>query len=225
MAKQIGGFDPIAAAIVAVVAFGFDIERNRRWLPGDICGDAVDVPVLQETLIGGSELKAEAGKEDADIVACHASRLKMIDRGKRGKVSSVLDGIGWALDDRATQHEAVPRAGGPCADCCRDRGVLQVADPEGLKALVIETEGKEVSSDASYSVGVGKPVDLGELDIFEDLAFVRAIGLRLALEESGEIGAGLKENVRAERDKQNRVYLGFKRYNSSVDVLNVASAT
>jgi len=82
---------------------------------------------------------------------------------------------------------------------------LQVANPDGIQALVVDAKGRQESANGHGHGGADDVVGLKVVQFFSDLAAVRAVAPVLALEVAFEFASGLDQPMVTEGDENYRI--------------------
>ena len=186
LAQAIGAVDPIPAALVGPGVFRVHVEGKTCGEPGEVKSEGIGALVLQQLLPGGADLDAGAGQEQTHASANIAIGLQIVVCGAYGRninrVCKVDVGVGGKS---AAQHQAVARSGGDG----ENQGILlQATNPDGIQALVEDSEGCEKTSHSDGEVRIGDVVGLQVVEVLTDRAGVRAAAFR-ALKGAFKFGA------------------------------------
>src|SRR3974390_1858078 len=84
--QAVGAFQPITVAGWRVSVFTAHVKGNLRWLPGDEPTGRIEISVLQETLIRGTNFESRLGEEDPNSASGRTASLKIFSCCGSGKI-------------------------------------------------------------------------------------------------------------------------------------------
>ena len=138
------GLDPVALGMMAAGKLGAQAESCVPGLPPGMGAIEVLMRPLQKTIVGEPQFQALLGqvKVGASSSATMSAELLI---GAAGRIEiAVVDRILVALDGIAAQHPAQAAAARQNAKRQYQRNILEIADPDWSKSIVVGVEWNEI---------------------------------------------------------------------------------
>lgn len=147
-----------------------------------------------------ADFEARFGEEEAGAGAEGALGSERLEIAGRGEIERIVDGDVAIGAEAAAEHGAGAGVARADADGKNQRVGLEIADPDGIEALVIDAERRQKSAGGDGQIWIGDEIDLGVFEFFFHLAV--ETGAARELHHVGlEGAAGFEEPAITEGDE------------------------
>src|SRR5579859_233296 len=154
-------------------------------------------------LVGAANFEARFRKEKASATASKAAGINGRKRRACGVVHGVIDIERVSGPEPTAEHRARAGVAGTDANRQNERIAREIADPDGIKTLVENAEGREEATHGNGQIGIGDEIQLRVFDFFLNDA-VQAVHTGLFREIRFESRARFEKPTLADRKKKHR---------------------
>lgn len=214
LAEAVGALNPVPASLKRTRVFGTNAEGYPDGLPAHVEAEGVLAIVLQRFLPRSTDLEAWCGKEESHAAADVTLGIYAVNaNARRRNVDRVVHIGARVYGKTSAEHRTVAGSG---ADGQNQRIRLQVSNPDGIQALIEDSEWREKAPRCNGQIWTRDVVHLCIIDVLVDRASVRPAS-RWPLKFSLKFRAGFDQPAIAEWNQQDGIDLGVDDIVSATD--------